>query len=175
MNKQYALPEEIGTVQGSKPRKLHWDNGEPQLSLLREDIAGTVPQRFVGCIPSNIYDPPDARPMMSFHDPHDIAGAQAGSLRRGMPGYRGTNPLNPRYQMLDGETRPQPMPTFDAERGHAHHTHPMLRRNSGASASAPNLHGTRTPGAGSSRAGSSYGRDQSEGTLRQVGGAVAAR
>jgi hypothetical protein len=164
-----ATTQHVGEVLGSKPRKLHWDNGEPQLSLLREDIAGAVPQRFVGSIPANVYDPPDVRPMLSFHDPNDIAGAQVGSLKRGdglRHGYRGTNPLNPRYQMLDGEVRPQPMPTFDTERGAAHNLHPMMRSQA-ASASAPNLHGTRTQG--SSRAGSSYGRDASQGTLLQAG------
>ena len=61
-----------------------------------KDIAGTVPQRWVGGVPTNIYDPPEirsriwtcwdqnfwvtqitVRPLMSFHDPHDIPGAQA--------------------------------------------------------------------------------------------------
>merc|ERR1719207_331649 len=96
------IADQIGMVHGSKPRKLQWDNGEPQLSLLREDIAGTVPQRWVGSVPANIYDPPDVRPMISFHDPHDIPGTQVGSLPRGLTTYRVTNPMNPRYQMLDG-------------------------------------------------------------------------
>jgi len=166
MEAPYALPDDIGPVHQSKPRKLQWDNGEPQLSLVREDIAGAVPQRFVGSIPANIYDPPDVRPMLSFHDPHDIHGAQVGSLPRGLATYRVTNPLNPRYQMLDGEVRPQPVPTttLDAERGPARGLHPMLRsQGHGASASAPSLGGTRTPGAGSSRAASSYGRPPSNG------------
>eukprot|EP00440_Ansanella_granifera_P029482 gb/GFBE01032022.1/.p1 GENE.gb/GFBE01032022.1/~~gb/GFBE01032022.1/.p1 ORF type:complete len:547 (+),score=65.98 gb/GFBE01032022.1/:1-1641(+) len=127
--------QEIGFVEGSKPRKLTRDNGEPQLSLLREDIAGTVPQRWVGSVPTNIYDPPEVRPMISFHDPHDIPGAQVGTLRKGIEGSRRcVNPLNPKYNMLDGNARPQPVPTFEAQR------HPLLRSQA-ASSSMPNLRG----------------------------------
>eukprot|EP00931_Biecheleriopsis_adriatica_P122932 TRINITY_DN97987_c0_g1_i1.p1 TRINITY_DN97987_c0_g1~~TRINITY_DN97987_c0_g1_i1.p1 ORF type:complete len:560 (+),score=70.36 TRINITY_DN97987_c0_g1_i1:71-1750(+) len=129
-----AEVKEIGYVEGSKPRKLTWDNGEPHLSLLREDIAGTVPQRWVGSIPANIYDPPDSRPMISFHDPHDIPGAQVGTLKKGIETRRSCNPLNPKYGMLDGNARPQPVPTFEAQR------HPMLRSQAAAS-SMPNLRG----------------------------------
>lgn len=93
---------DIGQVAGSKPRQLQWDNGEPHFSLLREDIAGTVPQRWVGSVPHNIYDPPEIRPMISFHDPADIPGAQVGSLKKGITTCRTVNPLNPRYPMLDG-------------------------------------------------------------------------
>ncbi|CAK9094808.1 Uncharacterized protein SCF082_LOCUS44619 [Durusdinium trenchii] len=119
---------EVGPVLGSTSKRLHWDNGEPQLSLLREDIAGTVPQRWVGGVPANIYDPPEIRPMMSFHDPHDIPGAQVGSLKKGIEGSRRrVNPLNPKYPMLDGNARPQPVPTFEAQR------HPMLRNPSSTS------------------------------------------
>merc|ERR1711971_1477408 len=104
-------PEPAGEVAGSKPRKLQWDNGEPPFSLMREDIAGTIPQRWIGSVPANIYDPPEVRPMISFHDPHDIPGAQVGSLKKGIEGItrRQCNPLNPRYPMLDGEARPHPM------------------------------------------------------------------
>jgi len=111
--------DKIGFVQGSKPRKLHWDNGEPHFSLLREDIAGTVPQRWVGATPFNVYDHPDVKPVISFHDPHDIPGAQVGTLRKGLDGNkRFTNPLQPQYEMLDGDSRPQPAPVIDSERGH---------------------------------------------------------
>merc|ERR1719207_110689 len=90
------IADQIGHVHGSKPRKLNWDNGEPQFSLLKEDIAGTVPQRWAGSVPFNIYDPPEVKQPISFHDPHDIPGAQVGSLRKGLEGsQRHTNPLNP--------------------------------------------------------------------------------
>ncbi|CAE8581816.1 unnamed protein product [Polarella glacialis] len=141
-NEEYGLGIEVprveaqqhGFVDGSRPRKLTRDNGEPQLSLLREDIAGTVPQRWVGAVPSNIYDPPEVRPMMSFHDPHDIPGAQVGTLKKGIVSGRSCNPLNPYYPMLDGNARPQPVPSFEAQR------HPLLRsQGMGASSSMPNL------------------------------------
>jgi len=127
---------EAGHVEGSKPRKLTWDNGEPQLSLLREDIAGTVSQRWVGSVPTNVYDPPETRPMMSFHDPHDIPGAQVGTLKKGIqPPSRCVNPLNPMYPMLDGVRMPQPIPgisSYEAQR------HPLLRSQA-QSSSMPNL------------------------------------
>eukprot|EP00437_Effrenium_voratum_P021087 CAMPEP_0181458704 /NCGR_PEP_ID=MMETSP1110-20121109/32447_1 /TAXON_ID=174948 /ORGANISM="Symbiodinium sp., Strain CCMP421" /LENGTH=440 /DNA_ID=CAMNT_0023583201 /DNA_START=159 /DNA_END=1477 /DNA_ORIENTATION=+ len=130
--------KEVGFVEGSKSKQLHWDNGEPQLSLLREDIAGSLPQRWVGSVPANIYDPPETRAMMSFHDPHDIPGAQVGTLKKGIEGSRRSlNPLNPKYPMLDGNARPQPVPSFEAQR------HPMLRSQSGTS-SMPNLGGSRS-------------------------------
>merc|ERR1712232_1466126 len=111
---------------------------------LREDIAGTIPQRWIGSVPANIYDPPEVRPMISFHDPHDIPGAQVGSLKKGIEGItrRQCNPLNPRYPMLDGEARPQPMPLLENERGHPRSglgTHPMLQSRMLSSTSAPDL------------------------------------
>jgi len=137
--------DEIGEVHGSKPRKLQWDNGEPHFSLLREDIPGTIPQRWVGSVPANIYDHPEARPMISFHDPHDIPGAQVGSLKKGIEGItrRSVNPLNPRYPMLDGDGRPPPVPLLEAERGNPRSglgAHPVLQnRTLGSSSSAPSL------------------------------------
>lgn len=114
-------PAEIGPVPGSKPRKLTWQNGEPQFSLLREDIPGAVPQRWTGSIPFNIYDPPEKKAVISFHDPHDIPGAQVGSLRKGIETNRSLNPLQPTYQFLDGKIVPttvyKAQNAFDAERG----------------------------------------------------------
>merc|ERR1712178_567388 len=112
------IADRIGEIPGSKPRKLQWDNGEPHFSLLREDIAGTVPQRWIGSVPANIYDPPEVRPAISFHDPHDIPGAQVGSLKKGIEGStrRMLNPLNPKYPMLDGNLHTQPIPVMEAER-----------------------------------------------------------
>jgi hypothetical protein len=108
----YAPPMEvevIGEVPQSKPRKLQWDNGEPHFSLLTEDIAGSQPQRWVGSVPFNIYDPPEKKPIISFHEPQDIPGTQVGSLRKGIVTGRMTNPLNPRYTMLDGPAMMHPL------------------------------------------------------------------
>jgi len=164
--------DEVGPVHGSRPRKLQWDNGEPQLSLLREDIPGTVPQRWVGAVPHNVYDPPEVRPIISFHDTHDLPGAQVGSLKRGIATRRSVNPLNPAYTMLEGETR-HPAPVIEAERGSAQPLHPMMRTAAGT-ASLPNLHGGSggaTPsrsGAGSAQpSGRSMQRDMSAGNLRR--------
>lgn len=150
---QRLAPKEahiIGPVHGSRPRKLTWDNGEPLFSLMREDIAGTVPQRWVGSVPANIYDPPEVRPAISFHDPHDIPGAQVGSLKKGIEGStrRQLNPLNPMYPMLDGDQRPQPIPLLEAERGHPRAS--MQPHTMVSSGSEPYL---RRPGTNSSRGG----------------------
>lgn len=142
--------ETHGQIPGSKPRKLQWDNGEPQFSLVREDIAGTVPQRWIGAVPINIYDPPEVKEVISFHDVHDIPGAQVGTLKKGIEGSRragSTNPLNPRYKMLDGDVRPQPVPVFDAERNMP--THSLVQSRAQAS-SLPNLR----PASGATPAGS---------------------
>jgi hypothetical protein len=165
--------ETHGHVHGSKPRKLQWDNGEPQFSLMREDIAGTVPQRWVGAVPFNIYDPPEVKPAISFHDPHDIPGAQVGTLKKGIEGSgRGgsTNPLNPRYKMLDGDVRPQPVPVFEAERNPAM-LHSMMQSRAQAS-SLPNLHArvnsqVPTPMGSVPPSQRSLQRDMSEPTLRR--------
>lgn len=105
--------EVIGEVPQSKPRKLQWDNGEPFFNLLTEDIAGSRPQRWVGAVPFNIYDPPEKKPIISFHEPQDVPGTQVGSLRKGIVTMRNTNPLHPRYTMLDGPAAMHPL----AERG----------------------------------------------------------
>jgi len=164
--------ETHGHVHGSKPRKLQWDNGEPQFSLMREDIAGTVPQRWCGAVPFNIYDPPEVKSVISFHDPHDIPGAQVGTLKKGIEGSgRGgtTNPLNPRYRMLDGDVRPQPVPVFDAERNVP--THSLVQARAQAS-SLPNLHArvssqAPTPMGSVPPSQRSFQRDTSEPTLRR--------
>jgi len=166
--------DSIGQVHGSKPRKLQWDNGEPQFSLLREDIAGTVPQRWIGSVPANIYDPPDVRSMISFHDPHDIPGAQVGSLKKGIEGSTGRvlNPLNPKYPMLDGGRIPQPVPLLEAERGHPRPglgSHPVLQRQAMAASSAPDLRAGVPPPSGGSRG---MQREASQGRLRSAGEAV---
>jgi len=158
-----------GFVHGSKPRKLQWDNGEPQFSLVREDIAGTVPQRWIGAVPINIYDPHEVKEVISFHDPHDIPGAQVGTLKKGIEGSKrggSTNPLNPRYKMLDGDVRPQPVPVYDAERNVPSHS---LVQSRAQASSLPNLR----PAQGATPVGSvppsqrGLRRDASDGMLRQ--------
>ncbi|EEQ99927.1 hypothetical protein Pmar_PMAR015987 [Perkinsus marinus ATCC 50983] len=94
-------PMVIGQVPLSKPRKLQWDNGEPLFSLLKEDIAGTSSQRYVGSIPFNIYgEPLKGRP--DFHSTNDIPGAQVNSLVKGIVTRRKLDPQNPKYTFLDG-------------------------------------------------------------------------
>jgi len=105
--------EVIGEVPQSKPRKLQWDNGEPFFNLLTEDVAGARPQRWVGAVPFNIYDPAEKKPIISFHEPQDIPGTQVGSLRKGIVTMRNINPLQPRYTMLDGPAKMHAL----AERG----------------------------------------------------------
>lgn len=152
----------VGPVGGSKPRKLQWDNGEPQFSLLREDIAGAAPQRWVGAVPFNIYDPPQVKPAISFHDPHDIPGAQVGTLKKGIEGsvriWNPLDPLQPDYQLLDGQRRPAASPVpesygyVEAERGHPQgppqlyqSQQPTLQRAGANSMSLPNLHQRTRP------------------------------
>lgn len=98
-----SAPKLIGCVAGSKPRKLQWRNGEPQLSLVKEDIAGAYPQRWIGQVPYNLYDPPEKKPVITFHDPFDIVGAQVGSLAKGIRTHRSLYPLEPAYKLLDGQ------------------------------------------------------------------------
>jgi len=190
----------VGPVAGSKPRKLQWDNGEPQFSLLREDIAGAAPQRWVGAVPFNIYDPPQVKPAISFHDPHDIPGAQVGTLKKGIEGsFRTLNPLDPLqpdYQLLDGQRRPAPAPVpigqsgsapspyVEAERGHPRGSRsqlepsqqPTLQRAGANSMSLPDLH-QRTrpfdtampmPGPNGTPLGSAHGSSQH--SQRSAGG-----
>lgn len=76
----------VGEVDGSSPRQLHRDNGEPQASLIRRDIPGAVPQRFKGTLPFNLYDPPEVTPVLPKHlglDVDDIDGAQTGTRKEG--------------------------------------------------------------------------------------------
>lgn len=76
-------PRESGFVKGSTPRTLIWDNGEPQSSLIREDIMGACPQRFKGGLPFNLYDPPEVTPYSRVCDASDIDFAQAGTRKPG--------------------------------------------------------------------------------------------
>lgn len=76
-------PKTQGFVHGAAPKPLTWDNGEPQTSLIKEDIAGTAPQRYKGCVPFNIYDPPEVTPYSKFYGCEDIEGARAGTRKGG--------------------------------------------------------------------------------------------
>lgn len=73
----------IGEIEGSKPRTLMRDNGEPQLSLLREDLPTAAPMRRIGALPYSMYGPPGNRRFSASLDTHDIFGAQADTLPRG--------------------------------------------------------------------------------------------
>lgn len=77
-------PREVGHIHGATPRVLHKDNGEPQLSLIRADIPGALPQRYKGAMPFSIYDPPHVTPHTRFDglDCSDIEGAQTGTRIR---------------------------------------------------------------------------------------------
>mmetsp|Transcript_105775 Transcript_105775/g.183859 ORF Transcript_105775/g.183859 Transcript_105775/m.183859 type:complete len:321 (+) Transcript_105775:68-1030(+) len=80
VNTEYA-PREAGQVSGATSRRLHYDNGEPQASLIRSDLPGATSQRFKGHLPISIYDPPEVTPY-SRHDGltnSDILGAQSGT------------------------------------------------------------------------------------------------
>eukprot|EP00438_Fugacium_kawagutii_P003215 Skav200443 [mRNA] locus=scaffold1922:23594:33712:- [translate_table: standard] len=106
---------------------------------------------------------------MSFHDPHDIPGAQVGSLKKGIEGSRRrVNPLNPKYPMLDGNARPQPVPTFEAQR------HPMLR-NPSSTSSMPNLHSSRSLRPAGRRTFSELSHSQSAVSLQRDALAAAAQ
>eukprot|EP00392_Amoebophrya_sp_AT5.2_P011834 g11924.t1 len=115
-----SRPSTIGIVPGSKPRKLQWGNGEPLLSLVKEDIAGANPQRYCGERPIHVYDDMVAKPPISFHDPFDIPGAQVNSLKKGLVTMRLTNPITPAYTLLDGrhDVLPKYEPRASADYDH---------------------------------------------------------
>jgi hypothetical protein len=79
-----CAPRELGRIPGCTPRQLHKDNGEPQASLIRSDIAGAVSQRYKGCLPFSIYDPPEITPFAGHMqlDCSDIDGTQTGTRTR---------------------------------------------------------------------------------------------
>jgi len=76
-------PREVGHIPGCTSRQLHRDNGEPQASLIRSDIAGAVSQRYKGCMPYSIYDPPEITPYSGHMqlDCTDIEGTQTGTRK----------------------------------------------------------------------------------------------
>mmetsp|Transcript_109296 Transcript_109296/g.172227 ORF Transcript_109296/g.172227 Transcript_109296/m.172227 type:complete len:349 (+) Transcript_109296:60-1106(+) len=77
-------PRQNSPIPGATPRQLHRDNGEPQASLIRDDLPGAMPQAYKGCLPFSIYDPPEITPI-SRHtqlDCSDIDGAQTGTRKR---------------------------------------------------------------------------------------------
>jgi len=78
-----ANPRLHGRIPGCTPRQLHKDNGEPQASLIRGDIGGAVSQRYKGCMPFSIYDPPEITPYSGHMqlDCSDIDGTQTGTRR----------------------------------------------------------------------------------------------
>eukprot|EP00931_Biecheleriopsis_adriatica_P056604 TRINITY_DN33543_c0_g1_i2.p1 TRINITY_DN33543_c0_g1~~TRINITY_DN33543_c0_g1_i2.p1 ORF type:complete len:452 (-),score=59.62 TRINITY_DN33543_c0_g1_i2:7-1362(-) len=113
--------EEVGHVEGSKPKAGIRDNGEPQTSLFTHDIQGARPQRRAGVLPVNLYGPHGNRPVQSSRlDTSDIEGAQADTRlrapRRTPRGQAATTaqavlqppqPLGLGAQMLQGGIQPQ--------------------------------------------------------------------
>jgi len=79
----HLFPREHGRIPGCTSRQLHRDNGEPQASLIRGDIAGAMSQRYKGGMPFNIYDPPEVTPYSGHMqlDCTDIEGTQTGTRR----------------------------------------------------------------------------------------------
>jgi hypothetical protein len=73
----------IGDIHGSKPKTRARDNGEPTLSLVREDLPTACPMRRIGSLPYSIYGPPGNRRFSASLDTQDINGAQADTLPRG--------------------------------------------------------------------------------------------
>jgi hypothetical protein len=117
----------IGPVAGSKPRRVHLDNGEAQLSLFTQDVDGATPQRWAGKTPINLYGPPPARPC--FHEPRDIVGAQADCVKRGIEwSSRKTNPLEPCYPEMRGSTHKHHpnCEIIEGERGHIGRRMPLM-------------------------------------------------
>jgi len=78
-----CAPREHGRIPGCTPRQLHRDNGEPQASLIRSDIAGATSQRYKGCMPFSIYDPPEVTPFSGHGQLNcsDIEGTQTGTRK----------------------------------------------------------------------------------------------
>ncbi|CAK9079832.1 Uncharacterized protein SCF082_LOCUS38092, partial [Durusdinium trenchii] len=69
--------EEVGFIDGSKPKTEIRDNGEPQFNLCTEDVPGAQPRRRVGVLPVHLYGPPGNRPQSNSLQNADIEGAQA--------------------------------------------------------------------------------------------------
>jgi len=88
-----------GKIKGSNPKRLHplKVNKLTSLSLATGDIAGaqtnTLPERFL-----------KSKTRKDFREvtkTKDIPGALPSSLRRGITTKRATNPLDPKYKLLD--------------------------------------------------------------------------
>lgn len=74
--------EELGPVEGSKPRTEIKDNGEPQFNLCTEDVPGARPIRRVGVLKVPLYGPVGKRPQSNSLQNADIEGAQADTRPR---------------------------------------------------------------------------------------------
>eukprot|EP00440_Ansanella_granifera_P039082 gb/GFBE01042399.1/.p1 GENE.gb/GFBE01042399.1/~~gb/GFBE01042399.1/.p1 ORF type:complete len:461 (+),score=44.79 gb/GFBE01042399.1/:1-1383(+) len=106
-----CVVEEVGHVEGSKPRTGVRDNGEPQNSLCTHDLPGARPQRRAGVLPIHMYGPPGVRPAQSARlDTSDIVGAQADTRSRGPRRTpRGMDSQTPRSQVPPAFPQP-PVP-----------------------------------------------------------------
>lgn len=83
-DKPVTVAEDIGEIEGSRPKQVIRDNGEPQTSLCTSDIPGARPMRRAGVMPIHIYGPAGKRPPQSVNlDTGNIDGAQADTRNRG--------------------------------------------------------------------------------------------
>eukprot|EP00930_Biecheleria_cincta_P072660 TRINITY_DN60014_c0_g1_i1.p1 TRINITY_DN60014_c0_g1~~TRINITY_DN60014_c0_g1_i1.p1 ORF type:complete len:420 (-),score=40.78 TRINITY_DN60014_c0_g1_i1:59-1318(-) len=107
-DKPATVAEELGDIEGSRPKQVIRDNGEPQTSLCTSDIPGARPMRRAGVMPIHIYGPAGRRPPQSTNlDTGNIDGAQADTRNRG-PG-----PKSARFHRGEGraeDTRQFPQP-----------------------------------------------------------------
>merc|ERR1712085_134598 len=95
-NKFTGYRPPLAAIPGTKPRKMQWSNSEPQLSLITHDIPGAISQRYVGEVAFSTAEGSKIpnKPVLQ-NTTLDIPGAQACTLRLGLPKARGTDPQQP--------------------------------------------------------------------------------
>lgn len=93
----YRKTINYGFVKGSVSRLLHPDYNKPQsTSLVTNDLEGCA----AGAVSDHFLMRQKRTYFRNINEVNDIPGANVGSLRKGLPNKRGTNPLNPTYQLL---------------------------------------------------------------------------
>ncbi|CAD8069835.1 unnamed protein product [Paramecium primaurelia] len=83
----------IGNIEGSQSKPLYLK--EQRQSLLIQDIDGTQP----GSLSSRFLRTGDRKDYRETNSLADLQAAKSGSLKKGLPNVRYTNPLNPQYQI----------------------------------------------------------------------------
>ncbi|CAD8072946.1 unnamed protein product [Paramecium sonneborni] len=83
----------IGKIEGSQSKPLYLK--EQRQSLLNSDIEGTK----TGSLSSRFLRTGDRKDYRETNSLADLQGAKSGSLKKGLPNVRYTNPLNPQYQI----------------------------------------------------------------------------